>query len=54
MKFISKKTGKTVIAIPVVTGFSNRKQDMYRLQHEDGRVTSVDYDSIRRRYSKAA
>jgi hypothetical protein len=50
MKLISMKTGKTAIAIPVVTGFSNKKLDMFRIQHDSGRISSVDRDSIRRRY----
>lgn len=51
--FVSKRTGKTVVATPLVVGFSNRKADMFRLTHSDGRVSTVDRDSIRRRYNAA-
>ena len=51
--FVSKRTGKQVTATPLVVGFSNRRADMFRLMHTNGRVTSVDRDSIRRRYTAA-
>lgn len=51
--FVSKQTGKSVIAMPLVTGFSDPRQDMFRLIHSDGRVSTVDRDSIRRRYTVA-
>lgn len=49
--FVSKRTGIEVHAVPLVVGFSDRKKDMFRLHKADGSVTTVDRDSIRRRYT---
>jgi len=51
--FVSKRTGKQITATPLVVGFTNRRADMFRVTHADGRVTTVDRDSIRRRYCAA-
>lgn len=51
--FVSKRTGARVMAVPLVTGFTNRKMDMFRLHKEDGTIVTVDRDSIRRRYNVA-
>lgn len=46
----SKRTGEMKMAVPVVTGFTNKKADMFRLYNDNGSFSSVDWDSIRRRY----